>query len=107
MMTVPATENWLSSLVEPFISGMRAKPVSGRIAVPGSSFTKAFIRQMNGLGTPDYGDVDFAFKDRFKAFPATNLAVKKSVYQSLGGFDSEMQVAEDVDFYIKLHREEC
>ena len=77
--------------------------VSGRITVPGSSLTKAFIRQMNGLGTPDYGIVDFCFKDQFKAFPATNLAVKKFVYQSLGGFDSQMQIAEDVDFYIKLH----
>jgi len=100
---VPAAENWLSTLVEPFISDMQAEAVSGRITVPGSSLTNSFVRQMNGLGTPDYGDVDFAFKDQFKAFPATNLAVKKSVYQSLGGFDSEMHVAEDVDFYIKLH----
>lgn len=100
---VPADENWLSCLVEPFCSDMQVEVVSGRITVPGSSLTKAFIRQMNGLGTPDYGIVDFCFKDQFKAFPATNLAVKKFVYQSLGGFDSQMQIAEDVDFYIKLH----
>lgn len=98
---LPADQNWLLSLLSG-ISNTGADVVCGRIIVTGSSIISQFIRTMKGLGTPDYGLNAFFVKEHFIGFPATNMAIKKEVFERIGGFDEKLIISEDVDFFWRL-----
>ena len=98
---IPTTKKWLMKLTRSFLESSEIEIASGRVIVPDTSFIQAFIRWMNGVGTPDYGGEDFSVNNNFRGFPGTNLAVRKLTYQNLGGFDENLIVGEDLDFCVR------
>ena len=101
---LPTDKKWLMKLTRNFVETPEFEIVSGRVIVPDTSFIQAFIRWMNGVGTPDYGAEDFTVCSQFCGFPGTNLAVRKLTYQNIGGFDENLIVGEDLDFCIRAFK---
>lgn len=101
---LPTTEKWLMKLTRSFAESSDFEIASGRVIVPDTSFIQAFIRWMNGVGTPDYGTKDFSVSTHFCGFPGTNLAVRKLTYQNIGGFDENLIVGEDLDFCVRAFK---
>lgn len=101
---LPATDKWLMKLTRSFLESPDIEIVSGRIIVPDTSLIQAFIRSMNGVGTPDYGGEDFSVGSNFRSFSGTNLALRKLTYNNLGGFDENLIVGEDLDFCLRAFK---
>ncbi len=101
---IPSNKRWLSYLIREFYSDIELGLISGRIIVPPNSLIQSFIRKMNGIGTPYYGDKDFYIQNQFLNFSGTNMAVRKSTFNKLRGFDENLIVGEDLDFCIRIYQ---
>lgn len=101
---IPFDDGWLSHLVGDFYSDQELGLVSGRNIIPQNSLVQSFIQKMNGLGTPDFGPNDFYIQNEFFSFSGTNMAVRKSTFNKLGGFDENLIVSEDLDFCIRAYQ---
>lgn len=94
-----AERRWLARLVEPF--GDPAVPaVAGEtIASPGETWAAryaAFIRHNSAAVS--------LRRDVFPFAPTANLAVRRPVFEELGGFDEMLHHTDDADFSLRVKR---
>lgn len=98
-MTITGVD-WLNSLVSPLREG-ESGIAFGRVLVANRTFTQRWAKASRGLSMPDYGDKPFEVTtDNLETFPMGmgNTAVKKKVFDTIGEFDVNLKVGEDVDF---------
>lgn len=101
----PANSSWLQNL-----TAMEGKDeiVVGRNLVPPDTTVHRFIRSLDQLGTPDIAKEckkEIFYHYRWGGFPATNIAIRKEVFQKIGLLDEDIgSCREDMDFALRARK---